>query len=287
VSLPPEALEKAGRACRRIEGKDASAAASVPPPRPGHAPWLIAAGLVALTFAAMSSAVAAQAPAASRAAKKPAASASAPAVSPSDAADALRFTRTVPQENPALEQAYEALLSGRDDEARRAYEKMLRADGRNVDVLLGLATLAVRHGEADAARAYYLRALEADPSDATAQAGVLAMGGRGDETAAESRLKTMLAARPDSPPLNFALGCLYARQGRWSEAEQAYFQAHAGDPGNPDLIFNLAVSLDHLRQDKLAARYYRAALDASAIRAASFARDAVGVRLKELATTGE
>jgi Tfp pilus assembly protein PilF len=213
--------------------------------------------------------------------------AAAPRREPFDAVDMLHFTRTVPQENPALEGAYEALLSGRDDEARRAYEKMLRADSRNTDVLLGLATLAVRRGEAVVAHMYYLRALEADPSDATAQAGVLGMGGYGDEAATESKLKTALAARPGSPPLNFALGCLYARQGRWSEAEQAYFQAHAGDPGNPDLIFNLAVSLDHLHQNRLAAQYYRAALDASAIRTASFARDAAGARLKELTTTGE
>jgi Tfp pilus assembly protein PilF len=206
---------------------------------------------------------------------------------PADAAVELRFTQTVPQANPALERAYDALQAGRDDEAQRAYAQALRADGKNADALLGLATLAARQGRSDAAHAYYLRALEADPSDATARAGVFSTGGHGDEAAAESRLKTALARAPDSPPLNFALGSLYARQQRWSEAQQAYFRAYTGDPGNPDLIFNLAVSLDHLRQGRLAAQYYRMALDAGEVRAASFARERVDARLRELAKTAE
>jgi Tfp pilus assembly protein PilF len=226
------------------------------------------------------------APAVAPAARAPKLPVAAPADSPrresSDAALALRFTRTVPELDPTLERAYEALQAGRDDEARRAYEQALRADGKNADALLGLATLAVRRGETDAAHVYYLRALEADPSDATARAGVLGAARHGDEAAAESQLKTALSEQPGSPPLNFALGNLYARQGRWSEAQPAYFQAYAGDPDNPDLLFNLAVSLDHLRQGRLAARYYRMALEASAIRTASFARDAVDARLLEL-----
>jgi tetratricopeptide (TPR) repeat protein len=49
-----------------------------------------------------------------------------------------------------------------------------------------------------------------------------------------------LAAQPDSPTLNFALGNLYAQQGRWNDAQQAYFRAFAGDGDNPDYQFNLA-----------------------------------------------
>jgi tetratricopeptide (TPR) repeat protein len=175
---------------------------------------------------------------------------------PADAAIGLRLTRAVPRAEPALERAYDALL--------------------------GLATLAARRGESDAAHAYYLRALEADPSDATARAGVFSTGRPGDETAAESHLKTALARDPGSPPLNFALGNLYARQQRWSEAQQAYFSAYAGDPGNPDVIFNLAVSLDQLREGRLAARYYRMALEAGEARTPAFDRNQVTSRLEAL-----
>ena len=111
---------------------------------------------------------------------------------------------------------------------------------------------------------------------------MLSTARQGDADSAESRLKTALSGQPDSPPLLFALGNLYARQQRWSEAQQAYFQAYAGEPDNPDIIFNLAVSLDRLRQGRLAAQYYRMALDAGDVRTAAFDRDQVRTRLLEL-----
>ncbi|GHU33962.1 hypothetical protein AGMMS50256_26920 [Betaproteobacteria bacterium] len=192
----------------------------------------------------------------------------------------FRETRASLQTNTALEHAYEALQSGRDEEAQRDYEQVLRADGKNTDALLGLATLAARQGQVDKAHDYYLRALEADPGDSTARAGVLNTGVPHEN--AESLLKTALVRQPDSPSLLFALGNLYARQQRWSEAQQTYFQAYAGESDNPDIIFNLAVSLDHLRQNKLAAQYYRMALKAGDTRTVAFNRNQVEVRLLEL-----
>ncbi|MDR0578026.1 MAG: tetratricopeptide repeat protein [Candidatus Accumulibacter sp.] len=200
-----------------------------------------------------------------------------------DADDATpRLTRTSPRPDAALEGAYQALRSGRNEEARNAYERVLRADARNIDALLGLATLAARQGQADAAHAWYLRALEADPNDATARAGAFSTARQIDAEAAESHLKIALSAQPGSPPLLFALGNLYARQQRWSEAQQAYFEAHTGEPDDPDILFNLAVSLDHLRQAKLAAQYYRKALTARATRAATFNQEQAQTRLLEL-----
>jgi len=61
-----------------------------------------------------------------------------------------------------------------------------------------------------------------------------------------------------------------------------HFQAYAADPDNADYIFNVAVSLDHLRQSKLAAQYYRMALSAAATRHGTFDRQAVEQRILEL-----
>ena len=74
---------------------------------------------------------------------------------------------------------------------------------------------------------------------------------------------TALASQPESAALHFALGNLYARQQRWSEAQQAYFTAFSREGNNADYIFNLAVSLDHLHQHKLAAQYYQMAVNAA------------------------
>ena len=97
-----------------------------------------------------------------------------------------------------------------------------------------------------------------------------------------SRLKTLLAAQPQSAELNFTLGNLYARQRRWAEAQQAYFNAVAADADNPDYLFNLAVSLDQLRKPRPAAQHYRLALEAAARRPAAFDGEQVRRRLAEL-----
>ncbi|MEF8711632.1 MAG: hypothetical protein V5B38_23520 [Candidatus Accumulibacter propinquus] len=67
-----------------------------------------------------------------------------------------------------------------------------------------------------------------------------------------------------------------------ARAQQAYFQAYALEPDNADHLFNLAVSLDHLRQHKLAVQYYRMALSAAETRRGAFDRNAAGKRILEL-----
>lgn len=181
-----------------------------------------------------------------------------------------------------LERAYDELQAGRLDAAQRDYELVLRSDAKNTDALLGLATIAARQGQNELAQSYYLRALESDPNDATAQAGLSNTRGQADPGLAESRLKNALASQPESAALHFALGNLYSRQRRWSEAQQAYFRAYAAEPDNADVIFNLAVSLDHLRQNKLAAQYYAMALDGSRAQRASFDAQQVRQRILEL-----
>lgn len=204
------------------------------------------------------------------------------------ASDSRQFnlTRTQPKQNPTIEQAYDALQAGHFNVAQRAYQQVLRGDPKNTDALLGLATLAARQGDTGRAQSYYLQALESNPNDATAQAGVIQARGQSDPAQSESRLKSALAAQPDSPALQFALGNFYAREQRWSEAQQAYFGAYSTEPDNPEFIFNLAVSLDQLHQNKLAAQYYQMALntaDASRdSRAVAFDHQQVQNRIQEL-----
>ena len=173
-------------------------------------------------------------------------------------------------------------MAERFDEAQTGYEQVLRSDAKNTDALLGLATIASRRGQLERAYTLYTLALESDPTNATARAGVANTLGQADAETAESRLKTALSEQPDSASLLFALGNLYAGQARWSEAQQAYFQAYAADPENPDFIFNVAISLDHLRKNKLAAQYYQMALAAGETRAAGFDREQARSRLIEL-----
>ena len=85
------------------------------------------------------------------------------------------------------------------------------------------------------------------------------MLGNTDAQATESRLKILIEREP-SPALYQTLGNLYADQQRWNDAQAAYFEAVRGAPGNADYAFNLAVSLDQLRQYPAARTYYEKAL---------------------------
>jgi len=199
-----------------------------------------------------------------------------------DDAGVVRSESRRPRPNQTLDRAYDDWQAGRIEEAQRAYEQVVRSDPRNADALLGLAAIAVRQGQHERAQNFYLRVLESDPADATAQAALINLHGGSDGGQSESRLKTLLAAQPDSAALHFALGNLYSRQRRWGEAQQAYFQAYALDPENADHLFNVAVSLDHLRQSKLALQYYRMALSAADTSRAAFDRNAARQRILEL-----
>lgn len=165
-----------------------------------------------------------------------------------------------PQVDNRLVQAYAALQSGKTEAARQLYGDAVRSDPRSINALLGLAAVALQEGNTDEAGRLYMSVLELEPRNAYAQTGLIGMMGRADPLASETRLKQLIARGP-SAALHFTLGNLYGDQSRWPEAQQAYFQAHQLEPSNPDYTYNLAVSLEHIGQPKLAANFYRQAVD--------------------------
>jgi tetratricopeptide (TPR) repeat protein len=173
-----------------------------------------------------------------------------------------------PQLNPQLGQAYAALQSGKLDAARQLYSEAARSEPRNINALLGLASIAMEEGRAEEANRLYFNVLELEPRNAYAQTGLIAMMGRADPVAAETRLKQLIAREP-LPSLYFTLGNLYGDQARWAEAQQAYFQAHQLEPANPDYAYNLAIGLEHIGQPKLAANFYQRAVDQAKIKGRS------------------
>ncbi|RZT10803.1 Tetratricopeptide repeat-containing protein [Duganella sp. CF402] len=182
---------------------------------------------------------------------------------------------------PVLDGAYNAFNSGDLPAAQQQYDQALGQDPNNRDALLGAAAVAARQGQKDKAAGFYLRLLELAPNDGAATAGLIGLR-QGDISRSEARLKAILATNPDAAPVLFALGNLYAQQGRWGDAQQAYFRAAGAAPDNPDYAYNLAIGLDRLNQPKLAVNYYQRALALAQDKAVGFDRNALRKRLHEL-----
>jgi Tfp pilus assembly protein PilF len=197
----------------------------------------------------------------------------------------IQLQRTASTADQLLQRAYQSLQAGSLESARRDYEQVRQLLPRNVDALLGLANIAQRQGRTAEAERLLRQAAELDPKEPYIQASLLSLQGSGNQpgqSTNEGRLKGLVEEQPQSASAHFSLGNHYARQNRWNEAQQAYFNAWSLDRGNPDYLFNLAVSLDHLRQNKLAVRYYQQALEASATRSAAFDRSQLEQRLGDL-----
>jgi len=229
-------------------------------------------------------------------AERPAQRASERAASPTPAVQAPRVVRNPPRDQemsikrptprlaPAIAAGYAAYQAGDMAAARHSYAQALQDEPDNRDALLGIAAVEMRAQRYGAADAHYRRLLRIDPRDPHALAGVLALRGQQiDPVLAESRVKTLLSFDTGAEVLNFTLGNEYARQGRWAEAQQAYFKALAADPGNPDFAYNLAVSLEHIGKPALALEQYRSALALAAHRSFSFDQPATQKRVQELA----
>jgi tetratricopeptide (TPR) repeat protein len=184
---------------------------------------------------------------------------------------------------PDVAQGYRALVGGDLESARRHYAAAIDADPASLDAELGLATVEARAGNAALAAGAYRRALELDPQNATALAGLAALADDSRPEALENALRADIARHPESAALELTLGNLYAAHGRWAEAQAAYFEAQRLQPENADVAYNLAVSLDHMGQKRAAADFYRRALEARRTQGAQFDAAAASRRLAELA----
>ena len=196
----------------------------------------------------------------------------------------LEIRHDAPEEavDATLQEGYRAYQAGDFASARAAYVRALQSNYRSRDALLGMAAIAVRQGRPEEAERFYRKQLEFDPLDEVAKAGLTGiargMGTRERETA----LRNLGEAPASNAQTAVQLGNLYASEKRWADAQQQYFRALTLEPGNPDHAFNLAVSLEHLDQPKLALDYYQKAQTLAAQRKPAFDPAELKTRIEAL-----
>lgn len=189
--------------------------------------------------------------------------------------------------NPDIAAGYAALQNGDLESATQAYERALRADSASRDALLGIATIQLRLNRVEAAEAAFRRVLRLHPQDAYAAAQLAALHAGSDPVGALSQVNSLIARETDradagNGALPFIQGNQLAAQGRWNEAQQAYFNAHRADPNNPDYCYNLAVSLDRINESRLARDFYAKSLELARSRPAGFDTSRAQTRLAQL-----
>ena len=107
------------------------------------------------------------------------------------------------------------------------------------------------------------------------------------EVDTESLLKRLIEQHPEAWVLHLVLGNFYASRSRWGEARREYSTASDQESGDARIIFNLAVSLDHLGRTEAAARYYLQAIQLDSSGAAGFDHAQAQLRLQELSAAKE
>jgi len=180
-----------------------------------------------------------------------------------------------------LEQAWQAYESGQYPQAKVLYKEALAVENDNRDAMLGLGAIAIIEKDDARARNIYTSLLEHDPRDPVANAALASLRNSATETDEKYLLRT-LQKNPDDAHLNFALGNVYAQQGKWKSAQKSYFSAFQHDNENADYIFNLAISLDQLGKHKQAIDFYQKCLNKSVNKQVVFSREAVQKRISEL-----
>jgi len=201
------------------------------------------------------------------------------------AAIAISRSRSVKASDQLINSAYAQYIAGNYTGAEAEYRKVLEKLPESRDALLGIAAIAYRKGDLQNAYENYLKVIKYYPKDAAARTALINMQGRADPVKSESLIKLMIQEEPAAAFLYFTLGNIYAKQSRWADAQQAFFEAYRNQPTNPDYALNLAVSLDHIGQAKAALDYYNKALELADESQVSFNTASVMTRINTLATT--
>jgi len=187
----------------------------------------------------------------------------------------------VSEKDLLLIEAYKAYKSGDMDSARSNYDQVLSLDDSNRDGILGRAAIHVQDNEYQQAINKYQQLLLANPKDSMAITSLISVANI-DPKSAETQIKTLLREQPEAAYLHFALGNMYGSQSRWSEAQNAYFDALQNKPEDPNYAYNLAVSLEHIGKTETAGIFYQRALENSSKGHVTFDSQRVKQRLQVL-----
>lgn len=185
-----------------------------------------------------------------------------------------------------LSRAYKKYQQTEYDAAKRLYQKVLNKEADQRDALLGVAAIALINKDYVKARRLYQQLLRLNPKDNIAHAALVDLEKRALVITDESKLKVLLRETPNAAYLHFSLGLLYAKQQKWPQAQQAFFNAYSRDK-NGDYAYNLGVALDRIDKPEAALAYYKVALEYADKHAINFNEKAALNRIEAIEANHE
>lgn len=174
----------------------------------------------------------------------------------------IENVRRIPGSEDAMAFARANMQQGEWEAAKSELEALLRAQPTSIGALEYLAQAHIEMGNFSQAESTYARILQLDPKNSAAQAGLI-RATQADSQGYEATLQTLRNSYPDKAFIPYMLGNHFAGQQRWNEAAGTYRQAVSLAESFGEIpvqyVYNLAISLEHLRRtDEALAQYRRA-----------------------------
>ncbi|MBF0446001.1 MAG: tetratricopeptide repeat protein [Magnetococcales bacterium] len=183
-----------------------------------------------------------------------------------------------------IENANNLFLKGEIAKSEEIFNSVLKQNIFRREALMGLASIAVHNHQFEQARQTYKRILFLNPKDKEVESRLISLREMSDPMVRVSQLKNMIRVEPDNFNLHFILGTIYVGKEQWSEAKEAFTKAHILERDHPDTVYNLAVSLDHLKQTEEALKYYLLAAKLAKTHPVEFELKHVNNRIVDLQT---
>jgi len=151
---------------------------------------------------------------------------------------------------------YNALVRGSYDTALGFYDRALQEEPQSVLALLGRGAALQKLGRMEEARAAYERVLKADPTNREALSNLTVILAERAPAEALTKLLDLEKEYPSFSPIKAQIGLTYAKVGSMTEAYDYLNRATAMSPESVMYQYNMALVLDHLgRSDQAVSAY--------------------------------
>ncbi len=177
--------------------------------------------------------------------------------------NAVQVRRVSQQAQDNVTAGYNALVRGDHEMALGFYERALQQEPRSVLAQLGRGAALQKLGRTEEARTAYDRVLKVDPGNREALTNLTAIVAEREPGEALKRLLDLERDYPSFSPIKAQIGLMYARMGSFEPALDYLRRAVNITPDAPMYNYNLALVLDRLDRAEQAVASYERVLSAA------------------------